>query len=1155
MEQQSILQWDSEKMLPVKVTDPMGLASALVNNYRLMRPYKVTDPNGMNHVFEFNGLGMVTRSIVQGASGEGDTIDSPTISYSYNLHNWMEHQLPVVAGVSAREVHGSANSRWLTSYTWSDGLGRELQTKVQAEDGEAFTIVNGSVVSVTTDNRWVATGRTVYNNKGKLIKQYEPWFSTSDQYEPEDELCRYGVTPLMTYDPLGRLIRTDFPDGTISRVEFDSWKQKNFDRNDCVANSSWYAVMSIGSVAQQRAATLTMLHNNTPQVIDLDTLGRPVRVTDDNGSAGSYSTYSRLDILGRITQVTDAKGRLITRHFYSIDGQPVHVHNIDSGHRWVLFNAAQKPIHQWDNRSNHIRRTYDAKQQPLEVLVQENGSTTELLTEQNSYGDASAQPYFRGRLIQSLGQEGKTTINQYDFKGNVLTLSTQVCDSYTGTINWHNNQTMGDSFTQTMTFDAMNRPTTQIAPNLQTTAFVYGKGSLLDRVSIDGSVYLTNIAYNAHGQRTDVWFANGSKTRYEYDSDTFRLTRLLTTRNSGVDVLQDVTYTYDPEGNIVQQSDAAQQTYYFNNSVVSPTGLYEYDALYRLIKAQGRELTNLGMATESDFVNTLSVPNAGSNAMQNYTQMFSYDELGNLQTMQSQGRWSRSYIYDNVTNRLLRHEGTNNVYTYDTHGNMTSMPHLSSMMWNSSDMLRSAGNGTFTSYYSYNAAGDRVRKVVEKGNIREERLYLGNYERYRKYVNNILKTERQTVHIIDDRHRFALIDRLTIDNGIILSTATNSIRYQYDNHLGSASLELDQTAAIISYEEYHPFGTTSYRSGRTETEVSQKRYKYVGKERDEETGLYYYGARYYAAWLFRFVSVDPLQFKYPHYTPYQYAGNKPVSYIDLDGLEEAKTDSPDQKVQTYFINKYTGQFLGQLEGFEESNSNVDNSNSQNGIVIRAINPSYWEAYKNTNGVYTIGGLTFDIKNESDVLKIDIEKIASDYKTITTPKRITLSSGMEAIEQAQLLVIDPKRLLITSKLMDTTNNRYNIAYHDGLMKRDGHAYFQDDDGNEFPVIAESHTHENVPLKADQTTGINFEFSQSAIKDFINGPGMSEADQVFVDKYHIPAFAIAMFSGESKGNVYSIVSGQKFTDTKDHVTTLNEILKNPLNFVINVLFKNH
>ena len=128
------------------------------------------------------------------------------------------------------------------------------------------------------------------------------------------------------------------------------------------------------------------------------------------------------------------------------------------------------------------------------------------------------------------------------------------------------------------------------------------------------------------------------------------------------------------------------------------------------------------------------------------------------------------------------------------------------------------------------------------------------------------------------------------------------IRYQYDNHLGSASLELDENANIISYEEYHPFGTTSYRSGRTETETSQKRYKYVGKERDEETGLYYYGFRYYAAWLCRFVSVDSLQFEYPHYTPYQYAGNKPISYIDLDGLEE---DKPKKKniTREQFIKK------------------------------------------------------------------------------------------------------------------------------------------------------------------------------------------------------------------------------------------------------------
>ncbi len=167
---------------------------------------------------------------------------------------------------------------------------------------------------------------------------------------------------------------------------------------------------------------------------------------------------------------------------------------------------------------------------------------------------------------------------------------------------------------------------------------------------------------------------------------------------------------------------------------------------------------------------------------------------------------------------------------------------------------------------------------------------------------NILDTERTTLHVMDDTKTVALLETDTLQNAV-------TVRYQYDNHLGSACLELDQDAKIISYEEYHPFGTTSYRSGRTETEVSLKRYKYVGKERDEETGLYYYGARYYAAWLCRFVSVDPLQFEYPHYTPYQYAGNKPISYIDLDGLEEAKREEVKKNVfpnnpseGQYFIN-------------------------------------------------------------------------------------------------------------------------------------------------------------------------------------------------------------------------------------------------------------
>jgi RHS repeat-associated protein len=350
-----------------------------------------------------------------------------------------------------------------------------------------------------------------------------------------------------------------------------------------------------------------------------------------------------------------------------------------------------------------------------------------------------------------------------------------------------------------------------------------------------------------------------------------------TTRNSGQDILQDLNYEYDAVGNITQITDDAQQTHYFNNQVITPTGTYTYDALYRLISATGRELTALTAPTHEDFPNNIPVPNPAANAMQNYNHSYSYDALGNI----LQDAW-KTYEYAIANNYLLGNDNIANQFTYDAHGNTTSMPHLSSMLWNEKDELVSASNGTFISFYNYDAQGNRTRKVGVKNNVREEKYYINGYEVFRKETSGNLDFERKTINISNDEKVFVRIEQKTGESEVI--------RYQYDNHLGSACLELDENGAIISYEEYHPFGTTSYRSGRSETEVSLKRYKYCGKERDEETGVYYYGMRYYAAWLCRFVSVDPLQFEYSELTPFQYASNNPVTMIDLDGAEGVKPE-------------------------------------------------------------------------------------------------------------------------------------------------------------------------------------------------------------------------------------------------------------------------
>ncbi|MCB0087989.1 MAG: hypothetical protein KDE54_08750, partial [Caldilineaceae bacterium] len=184
--------------------------------------------------------------------------------------------------------------------------------------------------------------------------------------------------------------------------------------------------------------------------------------------------------------------------------------------------------------------------------------------------------------------------------------------------------------------------------------------------------------------------------------------------------------------------------------------------------------------------------------------------------------------------------GDSEPYQYDVHGNMVRMPHLGNaptepnMHWDYKDQLHQVdlvGGGT--AYYVYDAAGQRVRKVTENanGDVQDERIYLGGFELYREYHGNNAGLVRETLHIMDDKQRIVLVEtRNEVDDG----TAMQLIRYQIGNHLGSASLELNEQAEIISYEEYFPYGSTSYQAVDKEMKAAAKRYRYTGKERDEE---------------------------------------------------------------------------------------------------------------------------------------------------------------------------------------------------------------------------------------------------------------------------------------------------------------------------------
>jgi hypothetical protein len=123
----------------------------------------------------------------------------------------------------------------------------------------------------------------------------------------------------------------------------------------------------------------------------------------------------------------------------------------------------------------------------------------------------------------------------------------------------------------------------------------YNEAGLLERVEAhvrvapNATVFVDDIDYDAKGQRERIVYGNGVVTEYEYDEFTFRVKRIKTTRTSDNALLQDLRYFYDAVGNIVEMADLAQQTVMHNGQVAEPLWKYEYDAVYRLIHATGRE--------------------------------------------------------------------------------------------------------------------------------------------------------------------------------------------------------------------------------------------------------------------------------------------------------------------------------------------------------------------------------------------------------------------------------------------------------------------------------------------------------------------------------------------------------------------------------------
>lgn len=994
------------------------------NDYRVLQPWRVMDPNRNRTQVAFDALGMVVGTAVMGKPEEnlGDSLvgfeddlspatvldhmdrplDDPLgilqrastrLIYDVLAYQRTKNQSnpqAVVGYTMARETHhadpGGSEPKVQHAMSYSDGFGREIQKKIQADPGPVpRRNITGAIIvnpdgqpAMTRDEvtpRWVGSGWTVFNNKGNPIRQYDPFFSDRHDFEFG---ARVGVSPILFYDPVERVVATLHPNHTWEKVVFGPWRKETWDASDTVLVGdpstdadvgdffdrlseaaylpTWHTQRkgALGEPRERAAADKASIHRETPTVAYADSLGRTFltivhnrfKYSDTPAAAlpgeSFHQTRLNLDIEGNQREVVDAKDRVVVQYAYDLLGNRIHQQSMEAGQKWTLNDISAKPVYIWDIRGHRFRTAYDRLRRSTASFLSE-GTTAEMLVGSTVYGEARSRPQannLRGKVVELSDQAGLVTTDNYDFKGNSLRGERQLAHEYKATVDWLTVVALeAATYISLSRYDALNRPIELTAPDNTIIRPTYNQANLLVRVdaNLSGATvngqrvwtqFISDIDYDEKGKRTLVDYGNGVTTTYSYDRLTTLLVHLVTRRNvtdypddcpqpSPVGWLgcqvQNLQYTYDPVGNITHIRDAAQQTVFFRNRRIEPSAEYTYDAIHRLIEATGRE--HLGQAAGAPSSQSYNdglragLPHPGDgNVMGRYLERYVYDEVGNFDEMGHPGAWTRRYAYNEPSalepgrrsNRLTSStvtRGPTESYSigadgYDSHGNMLRMSHLHLMQWDSNNQLQMTQRQVVNAadldgkehhgertWHVYDAAGHRTRTVTElaTGQVKDERVYLGGFEVYRSHGANALV--RETLHVAGGEQRVALVE--TRVHGAEPGVPSRLFRYQLGNHIGSSNLELNHAAQILSYEEYTPYGSTSYQAVRSQTQTP-KRLRFSGRERLESSGLIDFGARFYIPWLGRWTAPEPSGIR-DGTNLYEFVRGNPVVHVELDG--------------------------------------------------------------------------------------------------------------------------------------------------------------------------------------------------------------------------------------------------------------------------------
>jgi RHS repeat-associated protein len=922
---ETILAPDPYGLLNVSVTDALDLVTELEQDYRVLKLASTTDPNGAVARYWYSPLGLLEKVAVEGPNGEGGSESEPDVEYAYDLEAYRQSEgaadpVPVFVHTRRRVQHASVEpvSDVVEAREYSDGFGRVIQRRVSAQewavDGTAglsaepgSTPADARADRVAT--RVAASTWLVFDNAGRVRESFEPFLAEGWAFQPEAEAAQ-GQRRRFDYDALGRLVRTIEPDGAEQRTlmgvpadlrvptsfEPTPWERTHYDANDL-------------------ATTAPMSHRFTPRSELIDALGRMICTIRRNGSGPGDTVVARarVDVRGNLVETVDPLGRSSVVRRYDLLDRPMSSESIDAGWTTIVRDPDGVAVEERGAAGTVRLSRFDVAGRLVRRWARDAAGGALTLREVLTYGDeldpmvAGAQ-FQLGRLVEHYDEAGRLTIRRYDFEGNpVETARRVVSDSELRqgfVADWDVPVAAraailaGEEYRVTTMFDALGRAyavqtpsdVDGVAHTLRTALTPSGQ---IARLELDGATQF-EVQYDAHGRRTLASYGDGTAlrvmTRYAYDPETFRLARLRTepftrtvttnriTWSGAGPAIQDLTYGYDPVGNVTSVEDRTP-----GGGI--PTGpspdrlrrSFTYDPLYRLTTGDGRE-------------------EAAAGAVEPYSESFRYDAADNLLEIRhaiGAGGWTRTFGFDGLppadpqvpgSNRLTSsRQGVTTRYEFDDAGNVIRQNTERTYVWDHAGRLigctiqpPGAALASVEERYLYDARGSRIKVWSRTGGsgLGESTVFIDAVFESFSENDGATPVSNSVVHVVagDDRrialHRFGPPHPR--------DPAGLDVQYHLADHLGSSVAVLDASGTVVNREDYAAFGGTTLGS------FARKRFRFLGRERDERSGLSRLGARSYAPWLGRFVSCDA-QPPADEPNPYVYARDSPVTRLDPSG--------------------------------------------------------------------------------------------------------------------------------------------------------------------------------------------------------------------------------------------------------------------------------